>query len=63
MKRCQQLLNSTIFQSLLESETNQHHLGDLPNSVALPTAGQAATGLQNWGDPLDGAGLFDSISK
>ena len=40
---------------------NQHHLADLPNSVALPPPDRPSAGLQNLGDPLGGAGSFNSL--
>jgi len=40
---------------------NEHHLADLPNSEALPTADMSSAELKNLGYPLGSAGLFNSL--
>ena len=39
---------------------NQHHMADLPNSVAFLLPDRPLAGLQNLGDPLGVAGLLNS---
>ena len=40
---------------------SEHHLADLPNSEALPTADMSSAELKNLGYPLGSVGLSDMI--